>query len=258
MGGINVMYNVLLIEDEAQIRAGLRHLIEDIIDGFKVAKEAENGLEAIEWMMSETPDLIVTDIRMKGMNGIELIARVRDRMSGVPIIIISGHSDFEYTKKAIQYKVENYLLKPVDRMEFTQQLMYMKKNLDDSRNEPLRQPAPGAAAKENEKKVIRQVKAIVQANLSEDISLQFIANQVHMNPQYLSFLFKLETEQNFVDYVIGCRMGRAKQLLQDTNLKIFEIAQLSGYDNAKYFMTVFKQHIGVTPTDYREKMPVVV
>jgi two-component system response regulator YesN len=252
------MYKVLLVEDEAPIRLGLKTLIEEVIGGYRIAKEAKNGREALEWLKSALPDLIITDIRMKEVNGMELIEQVREQFPDLSILIISGYNDFEYAKKAIRYRVEDYMLKPIDRVELTQYLTALKNKLD-SRNLQALNKDPHHLSKagvdENEKKVIRKVREIIHANLDQDISLQFIANKVHMNSQYLSFLFKMETGQNFVDYVIYCRMERAKQLLRETNLKIYEIAKLSGYENAKYFMTVFKGLVGVTASDFREHNP---
>ncbi|MCY9698180.1 response regulator transcription factor [Paenibacillus alginolyticus] len=247
------MYTVLLIEDEDQIRFGLKRLIEDVIGGFRVVKEAKNGREALDWMKVEIPDLIITDIRMREMNGLEMIEKVRDRPQDIFILVISGYNDFEYTKRSIQLRVENYLLEPVDRIELTQCLTTLKERLNSRNRKRNEQPKAKGSVEENEKKIIRQVKDIVHSNLDQDISLQFVANKVHMNRQYLSYLFKLETGQNFVDYVIQSRMDRAQQLLLETQLKIYEIAQLSGYENPKYFMTVFKQLVGVTPSDFRKK-----
>ncbi|MFD0676680.1 MULTISPECIES: response regulator transcription factor [unclassified Paenibacillus] len=248
------MYKVMLVEDEDLIRQGLKKLIEEVIGGFIVVKEEKNGRQALESMKSILPDLIITDIRMKEMNGIEMIEQVRHNFPDTPILVISGYGDFEYVKKALRFKVEDYLLKPVDRVELTQYLTGLKGRLDSRKMSALQSQSHtvGNSVEENEKKIIRTVREIIHSNLDQDISLQFIANKVHMNHQYLSSLFKLETGQNFVDYVIQCRMERAKQLLQDTNLKIYEVAMLSGYENAKYFMTVFKQLVGVTPSDFRE------
>ncbi|WP_240415678.1 response regulator transcription factor [Paenibacillus periandrae] len=251
------MYSIMLVEDEDLIRQGLKTLIEDVIGGFKVTQEAKNGREALEAMKRCLPDCIITDIRMRNMNGLEMIEQVRHNFPDIAILVISGYGDFEYVKKALRFKVDDYLLKPVDRVELTQYLTNLKVRLDEKSSSVGHKHslAPDAPVEENEKKIIREVREIIHAHLGQDISLQFIANKVHMNTQYLSYLFKLETGQNFVDYVIQCRMERAKQLLQDTNLKVYEIAKLSGYDNAKYFMTVFKQLTGTTPSYFRESHP---
>ena len=246
------MYKVLLVEDEAQIRAGLKTLIEDVIGHFRVAKDAKSAVEALAWITTDRPDVIVTDIRMKEMSGLDMIERVRDLYPDIPIVIISGYDEFEYAQRAIRYKVEEYLLKPIDRVELAQIFMRLKHKLDGARAGEASAAEADREGSESERKIILDMKAIVQANLDRDLSLQFIADKLHMNPQYLSALFKAETGRNFVDYVAYCRMERAKQLLRETNLKIYEVARLSGYENEKYFITVFKQLVGVTPGQYRQ------
>ncbi|MFC4776579.1 response regulator [Paenibacillus sp. GCM10023252] len=252
------MLQVLLVEDEASIRSGLKKLIEEVIGGFVVAKEAENGREALGWLRtSAAPDLLITDIRMKELNGLDLIDQVRELLPDLPILIISGYNDFEYAKRAMKNRVSDYILKPVDRVELSQYLTRIRQQLaGSSRNEEsdpmtaaLESPSPEAAASHP---VIRRVLELVRERLHLDVSLQAIATIVHLNPQYLSALFKQEVGRNFIEYVTECRMEKAKQLLRDTGLKIYEVGEMSGYTNAKHFMSVFKSSVGQTPGEYRE------
>jgi two-component system response regulator YesN len=103
-----------------------------------------------------------------------------------------------------------------------------------------------------ERQIIRRIKEIITLRLEQDISLQYLADQVNLNHRYLSVLFKTETGVNLSDYVTQCRMEKAKGLLKHTQLKIQDISRLAGYPNAKYFMSVFKQVVGFTPTEYRD------
>ncbi|MEK3884571.1 response regulator [Paenibacillus sp. PL2-23] len=245
------VYKLFLVEDEAIIRSGLKQLIEEVIGGFQVIGEAANGREALEALESRKPDILITDIRMNEMNGLEMIRRLRERCPELDILILSGYADFEYAKQAIRYGISDYLLKPVDRVELTQALEQFKRKR--------RQLEPGVEqTREDEeatqgRQLIRRVKELVAARLDQEISLQYMAEQVHLNHQYLSVLFKNETGQNFSDYVTQCRMNKAKQLLKETNLKIYEVAQLSGYASSKHFMAVFKDSVGVTPSQYRDQ-----
>ena len=244
------MYKVLLVEDERSIRVGLKKLIEEVIGGFEVIKEADNGRVALDWLKGNVPDLIITDIRMKEMSGLEMIERVRDRFLDLPVLIISGYSDFDYAKKAIRFGVSEYMLKPMDRLELTQYLTRVRKRLDES-NAPIHGLTADLLREEH--RLIRKVRELVHVRLEQEVSLQLMADLVELTPQYLSVLFKQETGQNFIDYVSECRMSRAKQLLRETNLKVYEVGALSGYANAKYFMSMFKQIVGQTPGEYREQ-----
>lgn len=154
------------------------------------------------------------------------------------------------------------MLKPVDRVELSQTIEKLKKRL---------QPGPAIArsaegeqrvhttvvgketSEGEERHIIRKVKDIIAQRLDQDISLQYLADQVHLNHRYLSAMFKTETGQNLSDYVTQCRMDKAKTLLRTTQLKIQDISRLCGYPNSKYFMSVFKQAAGFTPSEYRDR-----
>jgi YesN/AraC family two-component response regulator len=244
------MHKVFLVEDEAIIRGGLKQLIEGVIGGYQVIGEAENGKAALEALKTVRPDLLITDIRMNEMNGLEMIKRLRAQYPDLYILILSGYADFEYAKQAIKFGISDYLLKPIDRVELMQALDSYK------RKAAPKAEAAAAAAEDEEtsrgRQLIRRVKELIADRLDREISLQSVAEQVHLNHEYLSVLFKNETGQHFSDYVTLCRMNKAKQLLRDTNLKIYEVAALSGYVSAKHFMAVFKDAAGVTPTQYRD------
>lgn len=111
------MYNVLLVDDEPAIREGLRTLIPWEELGFTVADTAANGREALLKHGLLRPDLMIVDIRMPGMDGLELIAAIRGIDPGVHILILSGYADFDYARQAIGSRVDGYLLKPVDEDE---------------------------------------------------------------------------------------------------------------------------------------------
>lgn len=243
------MIKVMLVEDEETIRKGLKRLIEETIGGFRVIAEAGNGKEALELLHAKQPDLVISDIRMAEMDGLEMIKRIRERHQELHLIIISGYAEFEYAKQALRYGVADYLLKPIDRVELAQVLDKFRK---------VKQQGGNVASKEADEEgrqsraLIRRVKAMIEERLDQEISLQLIADQVHLNHQYLSVLFKTETGQNFSEYVTRSRIDKAKQLLAGTHLKIYEVAQLSGYMSAKHFMSVFKSMEGTTPSEYRE------
>jgi YesN/AraC family two-component response regulator len=233
----------MLIEDEEIIRDGLQTLLEDVIGDFLVCCEANNGEEALEKLGITQPDIIITDIRMEKMGGIETIKYIREKNSNLPIIIISGYDDFSYVKSALKYQVSDYLLKPVDRIELKQTL--------DSITAKLAPELPSFNEERDDNHIIRQVKDIVKTHLHEEISLRNVAKQVYINHQYLSTLFKNETGMSFSKYIVNLRIEKAKKLLKDTNLKIYEISSLCGYMSTKQFTSVFKQVSGNTPSDYK-------
>lgn len=247
------MITILLVEDEVNLRTRFRKLLEEVIGGCRIVGEAANGLEALNWLKTQIVDVVITDIRMKDMNGIELLKRLREQYPSMPVVIVSGYGDFEYAKDAIKYEVTDYLLKPVDRVELNQVIEKLRKRLQppvSTKGSSLADAAEPADGEERQ--IIRKVKDIIASRLDQDISLQYLADQVHLNHRYLSALFKTESGQNLSDYVTTCRMDKAKHLLRTTQLKIQDIARSCGYPNSKYFMSVFKQVVGSTPSEYRD------
>ncbi|MFC4599468.1 response regulator transcription factor [Cohnella hongkongensis] len=251
------MYKVLLVEDETVIRQGLRELIGRSTGHFEVAAEAANGQEALTYLRSELPDLLITDIRMREMDGLTMVAQVKEMYPSLPVVIISGYGEFEYAKKAIAYGVCNYLLKPIERLELVATLDKIKLTLDRERGIAVSPPpghAPGDSPESGDaRKIIRDVKEFVKLHIDGDLRLQTVAGQVHLNATYLSQLFKAETGMNYSDYVSEARMERAKWLLAHTRLKIYDVARLSGHQSPKHFMLVFKQQVGMTAGEFRDR-----
>lgn len=124
------MYKVLIVDDEPMIREGLRTLIPWTSYGFEIIDSASNGKEALEKYRNHHFDLIIADIRMPEMSGITLIETIREHDKDINFIILSGHADFEYARKAISARVVGYLLKPVDEDELVEYLEKLKKKLD--------------------------------------------------------------------------------------------------------------------------------
>jgi YesN/AraC family two-component response regulator len=230
----------MLVEDEEIIRNGLKKMIEQVIGGYTICAEAENAEDALLMLEKVQPDILITDIKMENMNGLEMIRKIKLKNDNLPIIIISGYAYFQFAKEAILYGASAYLLKPVNRMELMQVLEKCV-------------PVQPAEEDESHNLLIQKVKAIIKEKLGEEISLRNIADEIGINHQYLSALFKECTGKNFSKYVTEKRIQNAKRLLKDTNLKIYEIAEMSGYRSMKHFANVFRENVNCTPSEYRNK-----
>ena len=99
--------------------------------------------------------------------------------------------------------------------------------------------------------VIGQAKAYIAENYSKKISLDEICRNLYLSTTYFSFIFKKETGQNYMEYLTGIRMEKAKELLGTTTKKVYEIAGDVGYSDYKYFTAQFKKYTGMSPKDYR-------
>jgi two-component system response regulator YesN len=246
--------NILLVEDEMKIRQGLRKIVEDVITSQLHIAEASNGREALEWLRTQDRvDLVITDIRMGEMNGIELIKRAKESHMDTPFVIISGYDEFGYAREALRYGVCDYLLKPIERVELAGVLQKICDQRQASQQTGSEDSKEAGQPDDKDRLMIRRVKELVSQHLSQDISLQFLAERVYLHPKYLSEVFKRATGQNLSDYVTERRMEKARKLLMETTLKVAEVALMCGFSNHKYFASLFKQQTGCTPTEYRDQ-----
>lgn len=253
------MYKVLLVEDEIEIRQGMRELIRQAAPQFGVTGEAASGIEALAYLKCEMPDLLITDIRMREMDGLTMVSKAKEMYPELLIIIISGYGEFEYARKAIEYGVFHYLLKPIERHELVLAIQKVQVLLDRrygvsalQQSAAVPEASPGSNGGDT-RKIIRDVKEYVKLHIDGDLRLQTVAACVSLNAAYLSQLFKSETGINYSDYISEARMERAKWLLAHTRLKIYDVARLSGHQSPKHFMLVFKQQFGVTAGEFRDR-----
>lgn len=241
------MYRVMIVEDEKIIREGISNLIRRFGNKLQVCWECETAADAWRQFQIEKPDMVITDIIMRGKTGLELIADIRKVDSEIPVVILSGYSEFEYAQAAVRYNAFEYLLKPINVKEFAQTLERVEQLLD-KRNGIFQ-----ASADKNERQVIQKIKDYVKEHLGEDLSLAAVAQQTNLSTNYLSNLFRTETSQKYSDYVTNVRMEKAKLLLSDSDLMVYEVAEICGYNSTKHFISVFKKHTGIAPLQYRKQ-----
>lgn len=129
------MYKLILVDDESEVRSGIIKKIDWESIGFEVIGEAENGVEALEIIENNNPDLAIIDIEMPYMNGVELSKIIHKEYPALKVIILSGYDEFEYAQKAIRYNVIEYVLKPISASDLIELLSRTRDKLDDERNE---------------------------------------------------------------------------------------------------------------------------
>jgi YesN/AraC family two-component response regulator len=246
------MYNVLLVDDEKWVRTSLRRVLERTELPFKVIKEASNGLEALDWLKEEQADLIFTDVRMPVMSGMTFVQQIRESSKEQQFMVISGYDDFQYVQNALRMGAFDYLLKPVEVTDMKECLqkwinVHLSNKIDDAKDKHKHN------LHTQDQSPIEQVVEYIHSHLSEKLSLAEAAGRVHLNPSYLSQLFKQQLGRNFVDYTVGVRMEEAKRLLLVTSLRINEIANRTGYVDIAYFSNTFKKWSGCNPSDFRKE-----
>ena len=236
---------VLLVDDEVMIREGFKQLFDWQAHDCEVVGEAGDGMEALTQIDTLRPDIVIMDINIPIMNGLKVIQLSRIKHPNTAFVIVSGYDDFSYCREALRLQITDYILKPVNYEEFGTCIDNLKISLFERRV---------SSAAEPEKQEVRAIIGItryLQEHLAEEISLSVLAQQFHLNPQYISQLFKSEIGVNFLVYLTNIRMEKAKKLLLSTALSIAEVAEQSGYGDYRVFTKVFKKSEGITPSQYR-------
>lgn len=133
------MYTIVVADDEEELRRAIIRKIDWESIGFRVVGEAENGIEALELVEREEPDLLLTDIRMPFVSGIELARQVREVRPTTQIAFLSGFDEFSYAQQAIQYNIISYMLKPITMTDLTEELKKINKRLTGSLRNSMRE-----------------------------------------------------------------------------------------------------------------------
>ncbi|WP_035321935.1 response regulator transcription factor [Peribacillus kribbensis] len=249
---------ILIVDDEPRTRQGLKKTLDSWAENQHEILTASNGNEALEIMQAQKVHILLTDILMPEITGLELLKKIKEMKLSPVIITISAYSEFTYAQEALRLGVINYLLKPISKKglieaveeavqvgEKRERAGIMEKVADDkliyanSQNYSAREP-------------IREAMEYMNRNLKNELSQKEVADHVHLNPSYFSVLFKEHAKVTFSEYLTRRRIQRAKELLVATNFPVADIAEEAGYKTAKYFIKIFRELEGVTPSAYRK------
>lgn len=234
------MLKAIVVDDEIKIRKGITNLINNC-EGYIVLESFEKPKDAIIYMENNEVDLVVTDIKMPEISGLEFIEKIQGINKTAVIVILSGYSDFSYAQKAIELGTYRYLTKPTDIKEFIEVLDKIRREYDSKKTVDI------------DNLLVLDVIEYIETNYNKKLSLVEIAEKVFISPSYLSRLFKKYMNKNLNEYILEYRMEKAKIFLKNTRYNINEVANLVGYTDTKYFSSSFKKLIGVTPVDYRNR-----
>lgn len=241
---------VLIIDDVALVRDAVRMLGKWDMFGITEIFEASNARDGLEIIHRENPDIIITDMKMPVMDGTALLERIETEHLRSKLIIISGFTDFKYTRLAIHAKVVDYILKPIDPQDLNNALASAVHALEQEFPE-LDAPGEAAAPAPSKHPVIPDVLSYIEQNYKSDISLSELAGYFYLSKEHLSRLFKKETGQNLFSYIMALKLKEAKRLLTETDMTLDDIAVELGFSNGNYFSKVFKKNELVSPKDYR-------
>ncbi|MDC7235638.1 MAG: AraC family transcriptional regulator [Spirochaetales bacterium] len=240
----------VLAEDEPPIRRNLIQKISRLAPDFVLAGEASGGGGALDLMKQTNPQVLFTDIRMPGVDGLELLEQVRSRYPEVHLVVISGYNEFEYARTSLRLGVEDYLLKPVDKEQLETVINTIRKKIqirDENTDRSIQFYEDNAA-----RNLAQKTAEIIKDQFRENITVSDLAETLKVNSTYLSRTFKEEYGMTPSRFITDRRMDLARRLLrQYPDMEIKEIAAFTGYPDQNYFSRVFKKECGVSPLEYR-------
>ena len=254
------MYRVAVIEDEDIIRKGLVYSVPWLELGCTVVAEARNGIEGLEVIREYRPDLLLVDINMPIMDGLEMIQKTY-REYEYAAIILSGYSTFEYAQKAIRYGVLDYLLKPLDMAELKDVVMKAQKQLDlcrlylerqKSREDWKKVTLFGETPNLESEPVVQDMLRYIEEHYVEKVLMRDVALKLNYSEVYLNRKFKEIMGTTFIEYLNRCRIQKALDMIREGKMKIQDISWKCGVGEYKYFNIVFRKYLGCTPKEYAQ------
>lgn len=255
---------LLIADDEKNIRNGLLSLPWNTI-GIQKVYQAENGLEALEILEGKQIDIVISDIKMPGLSGLELSEFVQKNNLDTAVVLLTGFSEFEYAQKALRNGVLDYMLKPLRPKDILSTVLKVKETLEKRRyKEKVVEQYEGVANSRDYQEQIswhfrgvnEQAMEILKdmaQNFSQGVSLNSLAEKYHYSVAYLSRMIKKETGFSFSEILNSIRLAQAAELLQKDCGKISMAGEMAGFSDQKYFSQVFKKAFGVSPGEFRKQ-----
>ena len=221
--------------------------------------EATNGKEAVQLYEKEHSQIIIMDISMPELNGVEAAEKIRSMDEDCIIVFLTAYDEFSYAKRAIVIRALDYLLKPCDEEELTavmeEAMRLTDKAVENKKNSsgwnPDAEP-PKDPETERVNQVAEKIRTYIRENYMNEISMQDAARQFNYSDAYFCKLFKQCFDQNFTTYLTNFRINEAKRLLKDRNISVKDAGMKVGYYDSNYFAKVFKRVTGMIPSEYRE------
>lgn len=231
---------ILIVDDDEGIRSELKDFFED----YNVT-EAANGEQALRILeRANDVDLVILDVMMPGINGIDVLTRIKKSDPNLGIIILTGHSSKDIAIDALRGHADDFIEKPIDIERIkssTERLLRVRRGESDLSSLDI-----------NGK--LQRVKDFIEKNCFKKTGLTDAAQAVCLSPKYLSRIFKQRLGLSFSRYRLNIKIEKAKELLTKFGYTVNQVSEKLAYENAESFIRQFKRFVHCTPTEYRKKM----
>ncbi len=246
------MYNVVICEDEDIIRKGLMFSFDFHSLDLVVVADFDNPVSCLDYLNKHKVDIIITDIKMPLMSGLEMIGRIENKKN-YEFIILSGYSDFEYAKKAITYGVTEYLVKPLDHELLKISLKKAISNLNDKQlidNAKFQAKNLSKVYKDinSEDQLLQEIIKFIKDNYMNKITLNDVANELNYSVSSIKNKLK-QNDITFNTTLNSFRIYKAINLISLDKYPIYQIAEMVGFNDYKYFCSKFKNYTGYSVTE---------
>ncbi|MFV0399660.1 MAG: helix-turn-helix domain-containing protein [Oscillospiraceae bacterium] len=246
------MYKLLIAEDEKWIRMGIRAMIDTKTNPISEILEAEDVRQGLAVWREKRPEIVLSDICMPYGDGCALCETIYAEAPETKFVVISGYNEFDYARRAMNFRAVDYLLKPVEKERLNEVIAQCIQEIaKEQGNARMVNDIIENNLAYSEQDVVNKAVHFIEENYSNKLSLATLAEEIHVSETYLSSLFKKSTGMSPIQYITSIRINRAIDLLQNSAMKINDIAAIVGYPDQTYFTKVFKRVTGKNPTDYR-------
>lgn len=261
------MYRVVVVEDSLLLRKGLIYTTDWHSMDCELIGEASNGVEGRALIEKTAPDIVITDIRMPGMTGIEMMESLHNVVDS-QYIIITAYNEFEFARKALKMGAIDFISKPIEdralelairnackvveqRREYRKFVERMV-DVEDSRIMLFKEYLAGGESvqEHHAKRCVEYIKA----QYHQDISAKSVADAMKMSESHLNRVMREATGYSVGEYIQNYRIKQACMLLSDPSAKIYEVASDVGIRDQRYFSIVFKRMVGITPKEFQNKL----
>lgn len=249
-------HSILIVEDDRDLCSYLTCNLQAM---FEEVYEAHDGMEALPILSSRLPQLVITDVKMPRMNGFELCRYIKQKpeLNYIPVILLTSSLDDTGMKTSYKEGAEAYITKPFDMDLLCLQIQTMMHNHNIVKKHyaaietPTPQPEPLSHVNEQ---LLIQLNRLIHEHLGNtDMDVTFLAKQMGMSRASLYNKTKGILETGINEYIVKCRIEHACRLLQGGDLSITEVSEQCGFKHPRNFSTLFKNMMGLSPTDYRKE-----
>lgn len=235
----------MLADDEVYLLEAMKNLIAWDKMECQLLYCAKNGKELLDHIHEYEPDIVITDINMPLVNGIEVAKYIYENMNRTKVIILTACASFEYAQEAIRYDVCDYIIKTATLEKLPKAIeRAIDKLKSDEKEENLKENVP--------EDIMDKIQSYLRKNYMRKISLEDIARSIHASRSYTSRIYKEKTGVNLFDAINKMKVDKAKEYI-NRGMKVCDVAERVGFEDVTYFSKVFKKFEGCSPKDFKRK-----